>query len=120
MVTDDNYQGKIPEIPEIDFVALSRGGNGKNSSDAGDDFQSWGIDLENYSSGSHSTPYQPSLSSAQLDTLTIVPGQGNEILGQAFVDACGSHPHGQEEWQVQNESICIYIYNCCLYTYISN
>ncbi|KAM7529279.1 hypothetical protein LguiB_032689 [Lonicera macranthoides] len=101
--SNDYYQGKIPEIPEIDFVALSRGGNGKNGSGAGDDFLSWGIDLENYNSGSHSTPYQPSLSSAQLDTLTIVPGQGKDVLGQAFVDTCGSHPLGQEECQANDD-----------------
>ncbi|KAM7513614.1 hypothetical protein LguiA_003197 [Lonicera macranthoides] len=109
----DDYQGKYPPVSETNSVSLAEGDKGKNSSSAGLtyepwkqlDLQSWENLLQNNTSGIQSAPFQSLLSSAQPDTENILPGRGNEILGQIFTDAfgekheLGNYPQGEEEWQ---------------------
>ena len=116
LLTDD-YQGKYPPISETNSVLLAEGDKGKNSSTAGStyepwkqlDLQSWENVLQNNTSGIQSAPFQQLLSSAQPDTGNILPGRGNELLGQIFTDAfgekheLGNYPQGEEEWQVHTD-----------------
>ncbi|CAK9163250.1 unnamed protein product [Ilex paraguariensis] len=108
----DNYQGNFPDTPEMDFVSLSQGDKVKNSTDAGLtyepqkllDFASWENIFENSGAGYQSVHFQPSLSSTQLGTMSVIPGQGNNIMG--YSDDCGKkqefgcRSNGKEECQV--------------------
>uniref|UniRef100_A0A5B6Z4F1 Putative calmodulin-binding transcription activator 3 n=1 Tax=Davidia involucrata TaxID=16924 RepID=A0A5B6Z4F1_DAVIN len=109
----NDYQGKLPAIPGMDFVSLAQGDKDKNSMTAGLtyesrrhlDFQSWEDVLENCTDGIQSVPFLPTLSFNLSDSMSNIPGQGNEILGQVFPDGSGkkqefgSHPPSLEELQ---------------------
>ncbi|XP_059642686.1 calmodulin-binding transcription activator 3-like isoform X2 [Cornus florida] len=109
--SNDDYQRKLP--PGMDFSSVTQGDKDKNSIPAGSaydprkhlDYSLWDDELENYTAEVQSVSFQPSLSSAQSDSMSVTPGQGNEIMGQVFADGFarkqdfGSHPCGQEEGQ---------------------
>ncbi|KAA8530853.1 hypothetical protein F0562_005523 [Nyssa sinensis] len=109
----NDYEGKLPAIPGMDFVSLTQGDKDENSTTVGLtygsrrhlDIPSWEDVLENCTAGIQSAPFLSTLSSNLSDSMNNIPRQGNEILGLVFPDVSGkkqefgSHPPGLEELQ---------------------
>lgn len=109
-----NYQGHSSAIPGMSFGPITQGEETRTPMDNGltFDFQqdigfpSWGNVAESSSAGYQSVDFQLSLPSTQSNTMSMMPGQDNELLDHVFTGAFRkkqefrNHSDSLGEWQV--------------------
>ncbi|KAL6558828.1 hypothetical protein OROMI_019178 [Orobanche minor] len=114
-----NYQGQFSTIRGMTFGSILQGEKSKTPIDVGLthelyrnlEFPTLESVVGSSNSGYQSLNFQPSLPSTQSSSLSLMPGQDNELLNQAYTGMfgkkkeLGNYSGGLEEWQASDRDL---------------
>ncbi|XP_010267840.1 PREDICTED: calmodulin-binding transcription activator 3-like [Nelumbo nucifera] len=109
----NNYQGKKPAVPGLDFVSLVQENRGRDGNDARFlptsepqkqvNLTCWDV-LEHCTTGFQNASFQPLILSSQPAAIGVIPKEESVIPGQFLAEEftnpeIAGQPDGQEKWQ---------------------